>query len=102
VDKLGKVLPTVLRRQGLQAKVAELRARLVFAELLGKELADCCERVELRGTTLTVVATNPAFAHQLRLESEELMSRLNQRLIGRRIRSIRVRSGRGPGLAPRS
>jgi predicted nucleic acid-binding Zn ribbon protein len=94
VDKLGKVLPTVLRRQGVQGKVAELRARLVFMELMGKELADCCEKVELRGSTLTVTATNPAFAHQLRLDSEELMLRLNSRLIGRRVRSIRVTIGR--------
>lgn len=94
MDKLGKVLPTVLRRQGVQGKVAELRARLVFMELMGKELADCCEKVELRGSTLTVTATNPAFAHQLRLDSEELMLRLNSRLIGRRVRSIRVTIGR--------
>lgn len=94
MDKLGKVLPTVLRRQGVQGKVAELRARLVFMELMGKELADCCENVELRGSTLTVTATNPAFAHQLRLDSEELMLRLNGRLIGRRVRSIRVTIGR--------
>jgi hypothetical protein len=84
----------VLRRQGVQGKVAELRARLVFMELMGKELADCCEKVELRGSTLTVTATNPAFAHQLRLDSEELMLRLNSRLIGRRVRSIRVTIGR--------
>jgi hypothetical protein len=61
---------------------------------MGKELADCCEKVELRGSTLTVTATNPAFAHQLRLDSEELMLRLNSRLIGRRVRSIRVTIGR--------
>jgi predicted nucleic acid-binding Zn ribbon protein len=94
VDKLGKVLPTVLRRQGVQAKVAELRTRLVFMELMGKELAECCEKVELRGSTLTVTTTNPAFAHQLRLDSEELMTRLNTRLIGRRVRGIKVTIGR--------
>jgi predicted nucleic acid-binding Zn ribbon protein len=97
VDKLGKVLPTVLRRQGVQGKVAELRTRLVFMELMGKELADCCESVDLRGSTLTVTASNPAFAHQLRLDSEELISRLNSRLSGRIVRSLKVRIGHSAG-----
>ena len=84
----------------MQGRVAELRAGVVLAELLGPDLAGCCETVELRGTTLSVTTSNPAFAHQLRLDSETIMTRLNQRLVGRRVRVLRVRTGRGPGATP--
>jgi len=97
---LGKLLPKVLARQPGAARVAEARVQVIFKELIGAELAAACETVLLRGSTLTVVTSNPALAHQLRLDSELLMTRLNEASSGRRLRTIRVRTGRGPGPGP--
>ncbi len=71
-----------------------MRAGLAFRGLLGPELAPECESVELHGTALTVITRNSALAHQLRLDAEVLLQRLNAANPGRRIREIRVRSGR--------
>jgi hypothetical protein len=99
VDKLGKVLPRVLARQPNSGLLVEYRLRHAFREVLGEALAGACETIEVRGSTLSVTTANPALAHQLRLDSEELMRRLNaESRLRRPVRSIRIRIGRGPGL----
>jgi hypothetical protein len=50
--------------------------------------------MELRGSVLTIITGNPALAHQLRLDTAELLERLNEASPGRRIRTLKVRTGR--------
>lgn len=95
MDRLGKVLPRVLARQPRAALVAEYRLRQAFREVLGEALATACETIEVRGTTVSVSTGNPALAHQLRLDAEELMQRLNaQARLTRPVVTIKVRVGR--------
>ncbi len=94
MDRIGKLLPKVLARQPASGRVVEMRARLAFAEILGGDLARDCETLELHGSTLTVITPNPALAHQLRLDAEQLLERLNAATPGRRIRALKVRTGR--------
>jgi Dna[CI] antecedent, DciA len=94
VDKLGSLLPRVLARQPGRGRVTELRAKLAFAQLLGAELAAFCESIEVKGSTLMVTTGNPALAHQLRLDSEQLLKALNGRLLGRELKVLRIRTGR--------
>ena len=94
MDKLGNLLPKVLARQPGRGRVTELRARITFKQLLGEELAALCESIEVNGSTLTVSTSNPALAHQLRLDSEQLLRHLNDRLVGRQLKALRVRTGR--------
>ena len=63
-------------------------------EVLGEELAVHCQGVKLQGSTVVVVTANPAFAHQLRLDGEPLLGRLNAMVPGRRLRALKVRTGR--------
>jgi hypothetical protein len=53
-----------------------------------------CDEVELRAGTLLVTTSSPALAHQLRLDSETIVARLNRPELGRKVRSLRVRIGR--------
>jgi hypothetical protein len=101
VDKLGNLLPRVLARQPGRGRVTELRVRRAFTDLLGPELAAGCEQIEVKGGTLTISTSNPALAHQLRLDSTELLSRLNREQLGRELNAIRIRTGRWPST-PRS
>lgn len=97
MDRLGKVLPRVLARQPRAGLVAEYRLRQAFREVLGEALATACETIEVRGSTVSVSTANPALAHQLRLDAEELMRRLNaQARLTRPVVAIRVRVGRPP------
>jgi hypothetical protein len=78
VDKLGKVLETVIARQPRSATFIEARLRLALAAVLGKDLAASCQTLEVRGVTVWITTPNAALAHQLRSDSERLIGRLNQ------------------------
>jgi hypothetical protein len=68
-----------------------------FRTLIGPDPARLCDEVELHSGTLVVTTSSPALAHQLRLDSETIVSRLNGMDLGRKVRTVRVRIGRsGP------
>jgi hypothetical protein len=94
VDKLGKILPAVLRRQPGGGRMLGTRVAAEFRALLGPEPARLCESVELKSGVLVITTSSPALAHQLRLDGETVVKRLNDLDLGRRVRSLRVRIGR--------
>jgi len=89
------VLPRVLAKQHRAGLLAEYRLRLAFRTILGDALAEACESIDVRGGTVSVTTANPALAHQLRLDAEELMRRLNaESRLSRPVKVIRVQVGR--------
>jgi len=97
VHKLGKVLEGLVAKEGKESPLVEARLRLTFKEVLGESLAAACETIEVHDGTLSVTTANPSLAHQLRLDSGELMRRLNaQSRLRHRVREIKIRVGRPP------
>jgi hypothetical protein len=94
VDKLGNILPRVLRRQPGGGRMLGTQVASAFRALIGTEPARLCDQVELHSGTLVVTTSSPALAHQLRLDSETIVSRLNDLAIGMKVRTLRVRIGR--------
>lgn len=94
MDKLGNILPRVLRRQPGGGRLIEGQVASAFKAVIGPEVAVYCQEVELRSGALMVTTSNPALAHQLRLDAEAILERLNGMDLGRRVRSLRVRIGR--------
>jgi hypothetical protein len=93
VDKLGNILPRVLRRQPGGARLLGTQVASAFRVVIGSEPARLCDEIELHSGTLVVTTSSPALAHQLRLDSEAILSRLNGLQLGRKVRAIRVRIG---------
>jgi Dna[CI] antecedent, DciA len=71
-----------------------MRVAVAFRTVIGPEPARLCEAVELKSGVLMVTTSSPALAHQLRLDAETVVARLNAMDLGRRVRSLRVRIGR--------
>jgi Dna[CI] antecedent DciA-like protein len=94
VDKLGNILPRVLRRQPGGARLLGTQVAAAFRVLIGSEPAKLCDEIELHSGTLVVTTSSPALAHQLRLDSETIVVRLNGLNLGRKVRAVRVRIGR--------
>ncbi len=94
MDKLGNILPAVLRRQPGGGRMLGTRVAAEFRAMIGPEPARLCEAVELKSGVLVITTSSPALAHQLRLDSETVVKRLNDLDLGRRVRSLRVRIGR--------
>jgi Dna[CI] antecedent, DciA len=65
-----------------------------FRAMIGSDPALLCDQVELHSGTLVVTTSSPALAHQLRLDSETIVARLNGMDLGRKVRALRVRIGR--------
>src|SRR5207247_10336911 len=94
VDKLGSMLPKVVRRQPGGARLMGTQVASAFMTLLGPDVARLCDEVELRSGTLLVTTSSPALAHQLRLDAQTILGRLNRPDLGRKVRTLRVRIGR--------
>ncbi|HLZ95581.1 MAG TPA: DUF721 domain-containing protein [Candidatus Dormibacteraeota bacterium] len=94
MDKLGNIIPAVLRKQPGGGRMLGTRVAAEFRAMLGPEPARLCETVELRNGVLVVTTSSPALAHQLRLDAETVISRLNGLNLGRKVRTLRVRIGR--------
>jgi len=94
VDKLGNILPRVLRRQPGGGRMLGTQVAAAFKAMIGTEPARLCDDVELKSGTLVVTTSSPALAHQLRLDAETIIERLNGLDLGRRVRTLRVRIGR--------
>jgi len=94
VDKLGNILPRVLRRQPGAARLIGTQVASAFRTVIGPEPASLCDEIELHSGTLVVSTSSPALAHQLRLDSETIIGRLNHLGLGRKVRTLRVRIGR--------
>ena len=85
----------MLARQPRPGVLIEFRLRLAVKAVLGEMLAAACETIEVRGTTVWITTSSPPLAHQLRLDAEELIVRLNaESKLSRKVRTIRVRVGR--------
>ena len=101
MDKLGKILESVVARQPSSATFVEARLRLALAAVLGADLAAGCQALEVRASTLCITTANPALAHQLRSDSTELIRRLNQEsLVRPRVRRLQVVPAERPPPLP--
>ena len=94
MDKLGNILPRVLRRQPGAARLIGNHVASAFRTVIGSEPASLCTEIELHSGTLVVSTSSPALAHQLRLDAETILTRLNRPDLGRKVRILRVRIGR--------
>jgi hypothetical protein len=93
---LGNILPRVIRRQPGGTRLIGARVASAFRVLMGPDVARLCDEVELRSGTLVVSTSSPALAHQLRLDAETILARLNRPDLGRTVRTLRVRVGNFP------
>ena len=94
MDKLGNILPTVLRRQPGGGRMLGSRVAAEFRAMIGPEPASLVEEIDLKSGVLVITTSSPALAHQLRLDAETVVRRLNDLELGRHVRSLRVRIGR--------
>jgi hypothetical protein len=94
VDKLGNILPRIVRRQPGGSRLLGMQVASAFRAIMGPDVARLCDEVELRSGTLLVTTSSPALAHQLRLDAETIIDRLNHMETGRKVRVLRVRIGR--------
>jgi Dna[CI] antecedent, DciA len=85
VDKLGNILPRIVRKQPGGHRLMGSQVVAAFRSLLGPDIARLCDEVELRAGILLVTTSSPA---------ESILVRLNRPELGRKVKTLRVRIGR--------
>lgn len=92
--RLGDLLDGALHRlgPGVRRNVREERVREAFAEVIGAQLAPLCEAVKLERGTLLVATAHSALAHQLQLDSQQVVAALNERLGEGTVSRLRFRA----------
>jgi predicted nucleic acid-binding Zn ribbon protein len=92
--RLGDLLDSALRGlgPGVRRSVREERVREAFWEVVGAQLAPLCEAVTLERGTLLIATAHSALAHQLQLDSAQVVAALNERLGEGAVRRLRFRA----------
>jgi hypothetical protein len=77
---VGAALRASLRRLGLDGRLEQARAVVIWPEVVGPELARHARAVEVSGGVLRVAVRSSAWAAQLSFFRSDLVRRLNERL----------------------
>ncbi|MFA5516376.1 MAG: DUF721 domain-containing protein [Desulfuromonadales bacterium] len=91
---VGDLIISLLRQQGLESKIEEYRAWLVWDSVVGPQIAPRARPVRIREGVLEVRVEQAVWMQQLQLMKPQILSRLNTRLGNALIKDIFWRRGR--------
>jgi len=89
-------MDTLSMEMGWSAPLAEARVAMEWRELVGENIADHSDVVDVANGVLTVQCNSSAWATQLRLMQHDLLSRLADHIPEATINSVVVRGPGGP------
>jgi len=92
ISPLSVVLEDLLARREARVRAKERLAALVWRECVGPFYAERTQVTGVSRGTMYVWCNSPALAHQLSLDAEEIIGRLNTELAGEYIKQIRPTS----------
>lgn len=100
MQPLGQVLKGVISRLGLEKRLKEEQAALVWPKVAGVHVARRTTGVKVKDGVMYVTLTTSAWAHQLSYLKAGLLQKINGELGEPVIKDIRFGSGaaRGPGV----
>ena len=93
---LREALPAALTTLGISRRTRAAQAVWLWPEVVGPLLAGQTRALQLRGGTLWVSATSAPLAHQLHLERQAIVERLNSAIGAPVVKDIRFRQAVWP------
>ncbi len=97
--RLSEALPLTLKGLGIARRTREAQALWLWPQIVGSHLARETAALHLSGGTLWVSASSAPLAHQLHLERQRLVDRLNERIGVPVIRDVRFKQAGPPAQA---
>ncbi len=91
-DRVADLIDPALRGLGVRTRVREEQLRTLFAGVVGEALSPMCRAVKLERGALLIATSNTALSHQLQLESQHLIAKLNAALGADAVRRLRFTS----------
>lgn len=92
----GELLEQLLQSLGLDQRLQQYRALVIWDEVVGAQIASQARPVKIRGAVLEVCVEQAAWMQQLQLMKPQILKRLNAELGEARIEEIFLKKGRIP------
>lgn len=89
--KLGELVRTMLREEGLETPLNEFRAQEAWSELMGPDIMRYTRQVQVRGGIMYLSLTHAALRHELMMQRSALIARINQHVGAQVIQQIVIR-----------
>jgi len=96
--RAGDLLNSLLAGWGLDERLSQYRAMLIWDEVVGPQIAAHARPLRIRDDILEVGVDQPTWMQQLQLLKPQILAKLNARLGGACLREIFLKRG---SLAPR-
>ncbi len=96
LQPVGGMIQQILRRLGLDQKLAEYRAVEAWAEVVGPAVAAQASATSIRDGVLFVDVTSNVWMQELGLLRESIIERMNARLGAPLVRKVVLSIERGP------
>ena len=89
---LGEVMPEVLGKSGLAARLEQAAVIVQWSAIVGREIAKVTEPISIdRKGVLTVAVTSNAWMTELSMMAPELLREINEKAGSRKVVQIRWR-----------
>ena len=99
ISPLGIALQDMLRTQDLQEALRPHKARAIWAEVVGPEIAGATNAEAVRGGVLFVRVKSAVWSNELTFYKQDILNRINGRLGGRVLSDIHFKTS-GRAMAP--
>lgn len=77
-QNISEIIAAILKANGMEDKLSEVRLIKSWEELLGKSVARRTKDLQIRNRTLFVTLTSPVARNELMMIRDELIKRLNE------------------------
>ena len=98
--KAGDLLGTILAGWGLEERLQQYRALLIWAEVVGPQIAARTRPEKIRDGVLEVCVDQPTWMQQLQLLKPQILAKLNGQLGDTPLREIYLKRGKVTPPAP--
>jgi hypothetical protein len=94
--RAGELLDKLLQSYGLDKKLQQYRALVIWDEVVGPQIAARARPSKIRGSVLEVCVDQPAWMQQLQLMKPQILKKLNEQLGEGEISEIFLKRGKVP------
>ena len=95
----GDLLEQLLQSMGLDKRIQQYRAMVIWDEVVGTQIASQARAVRIRGAVLEVCVEQAAWMQQLQLMKPQILKKLNAELGEGQIEEIFLKKGKIPPRA---
>ena len=89
MEHIRGTLKKLIKKQGFEKEINQQKAIDFWGEIVGKKINENTEPLEVRFGVLTVKVKNPVWRQELQLQKDNIIKKINKKLIKTTIKDLR-------------